>query len=126
MYETKPVGDPDQQDFINAVVSVDTEFSARKLLSLCLDIEKRMGRKRTARMFGPRNIDLDLLLYGQDIIGGKNLQVPHPQLAERAFVLEPLSEIAPGLVHPVLGRTMIHLSEELEAKDKNKGIKYGT
>ena len=61
-----------------------------------------------------------------DIIGGKNLQVPHPQLAERAFVLEPLSEIAPGLVHPVLGRTMIHLSEELEAKDKNKGIKYGT
>ncbi len=94
VYETAAVGVTDQPDFLNAVAEVQTSLTALDLLGVLLDIENKMGRVRTIR-WGPRVIDLDLLLYGDAQIALPSLTVPHPRLAERAFVLVPLAEIAP-------------------------------
>ena len=98
-YETAPVGVTDQPDFLNAVAQIETALPATDLLDALLNIENKLGRVRTLR-WGPRVIDLDLLLYGDAQIALPNLTVPHPRLRERAFVLVPLAEIAPGLVLP--------------------------
>lgn len=100
IYETAPVGYTDQADFLNIVVSVQTTLSAQALLGVCQEIEQELGRERTIR-WGPRTVDLDILLYNQDNIDTENLIVPHPRMAERAFVLIPLLEIAPNVMHPV-------------------------
>lgn len=96
VYRTAPWGKLDQPEFLNMAVLVETELPARALLDLCLDLEREGGRERRER-WGPRTLDIDILTYGREIIDEPGLQVPHPRIAERAFVLAPLAEIAPGL-----------------------------
>jgi 2-amino-4-hydroxy-6-hydroxymethyldihydropteridine diphosphokinase len=98
-YETEPVGYTEQPDFKNAVVMVSTTLQPRELLEVVLGIEQKMGRVRTIR-WGPRVIDIDILLYDDKEIDEEGLQIPHPRMMERRFVLEPLAEIAPELVLP--------------------------
>ncbi|MFC1539706.1 2-amino-4-hydroxy-6-hydroxymethyldihydropteridine diphosphokinase [Candidatus Latescibacterota bacterium] len=105
VYETDPVGVVDQPDYLNAAAQVETVWEPELLLKICLDIEHEMGRIRAER-WGPRIIDIDILFYGDSIIGIPGLTVPHPLLETRAFVLFPLSDIVPELVHPSCGRTI--------------------
>jgi 2-amino-4-hydroxy-6-hydroxymethyldihydropteridine diphosphokinase len=100
--ETDPVGVTDQPRFLNGVAVLDIDLPPRELLDRLLAVERGLGRERTER-WGPRTIDLDLLLYGDEVIDEDGLTVPHPRLQERRFVLEPLAEIAPELVIPGLG-----------------------
>jgi 2-amino-4-hydroxy-6-hydroxymethyldihydropteridine diphosphokinase len=110
LYDTEPVGETEQPNFLNAVAQVDTELTARQLLWNLLLIERRLGRIRTRR-WGPRTIDLDLLLYGSLVVDEPDLKVPHPELTRRSFVLVPLVELDPLLAHPVTGQTLLtHLS----------------
>lgn len=95
LYETDPVGFTEQDAFMNMVVYLQTNLSAFKLLEICQDIERRLDRKREIR-WGPRTIDLDILLYNQDVLETENLVIPHPRMHERAFVLVPLLELDPG------------------------------
>jgi len=104
LIETDPVGFLDQPRFVNGVAALDTTLAARELLTLLLEVEQRFGRSREAvPAQGPRTLDLDLLLYGDFELDEPGLQVPHPRLHERAFVLEPLAELAPGLQIPGRG-----------------------
>jgi 2-amino-4-hydroxy-6-hydroxymethyldihydropteridine diphosphokinase len=99
--ETDPVGYVDQPRFLNGAAALETDLAAAELLALLLDVERRLGRERTGEeRFGPRTIDLDLLLYGQEEIDEPGLTVPHPRLAERRFALEPLHELEPDLALP--------------------------
>ncbi|MFC5602193.1 2-amino-4-hydroxy-6-hydroxymethyldihydropteridine diphosphokinase [Sporosarcina koreensis] len=102
IYETAPVGYTDQEDFLNLAVSVETSLDPYTLLAACQQIENGLGRVRDIR-WGPRTVDLDILLYNNDNIEAENLIVPHPRMGERAFVLVPLLEIAPAIGHPVTG-----------------------
>jgi 2-amino-4-hydroxy-6-hydroxymethyldihydropteridine diphosphokinase len=101
--ETEPIGVGEQPRFLNGAVALDTTLTARELLDRLLEIEQRFGRVRIPGEHGPRTLDLDLLLYGGEVIDGPGLEVPHPRLHERRFVLEPLAELAPGLVVPGRG-----------------------
>ncbi|HEV3446427.1 MAG TPA: 2-amino-4-hydroxy-6-hydroxymethyldihydropteridine diphosphokinase [Gemmataceae bacterium] len=108
-YETEPVGGPPGQGlYLNAAARVETRLTPRQLLQALLEVEAQLGRQRQER-FGPRTIDLDLLLFDDQVIDEENLTVPHPRLQERLFVLEPLAEIAPKAVHPILGLTIREL-----------------
>ncbi len=98
--ETDPVGPVDQPRFLNAAAALDTELSPRELLDRLLGIERRLGRTREGPRFGPRTIDLDLLLYGEEWLDEPGLELPHPRLHERLFALEPLFELDPSLVVP--------------------------
>ena len=110
--ETEPVGYLDQPNFLNGAAHIETELPARELLKCLLAIESRLGRVRAeGPRFGPRTIDLDLLVYGQERIEEPGLTVPHPRLAERRFVLEPLAELAPGMEIPGLGPVQAVLAE---------------
>ena len=111
-YRTEPVGRTDQPWFVNGVVAVKTLLSPRDLLAFILNIEKNMGRERGER-WGPRVIDLDLLFYNKQILNEAGMQIPHPRLHERRFVLIPLQDIAPHLQHPVLGKTVSQILSEL-------------
>ncbi|MDD5634226.1 MAG: 2-amino-4-hydroxy-6-hydroxymethyldihydropteridine diphosphokinase [Candidatus Omnitrophica bacterium] len=108
-YVTKPAGGPPQEDYLNGVLGVETDLSAEKLLRSVKNIEKDMGRKKRPRNF-PRIIDVDILLYGSEIINTKELVLPHPRMHERDFVLRGFAEIAPEAVHPVIGKTIGELS----------------
>ena len=121
-FETEPVGDREQRDFINAVAAVETELPPARLLEVCRAIEERLGRKRTER-WGPRTADLDILLYGDLVVDGPGLTIPHPRMAERRFVLAPLAEIAPDAVEPRLQRTAAQLLDELQ--DRHAVVKRG-
>ncbi len=101
--ETDPVGLEDQPRFVNGAVALRTSLEPRALLDELLAIERRLGRRREGPRFGPRTIDLDLLVYGDVEIDEPGLTVPHPRLHERRFALEPLAEVAPGLVVPGRG-----------------------
>jgi 2-amino-4-hydroxy-6-hydroxymethyldihydropteridine diphosphokinase len=101
--ETDPVGVVDQPPFLNGAVSVDTTLPPRALLNLLLEIERSLGRVREER-WGPRVVDLDLLVYGDEVIDEPALRVPHPSLHERRFALEPLAELDPDLKVPRLGK----------------------
>ena len=103
-YETQPVDVPEQPWFLNCVAVITTEKSPRELLELALKIEAEMGRVRM-RHKCPRNIDIDLLLFGDRLIDEQGLKIPHPAMHKRRFVLEPLAEIAPEARHPQLGKT---------------------
>lgn len=100
MRETDPVGVLDQPRFVNAAAALETELGPLPLLERLLAIERALGRMREGPRFGPRTIDLDLLLYGGETVDAPGLTVPHPRLGERRFVLEPLAELDPGLVVP--------------------------
>jgi 2-amino-4-hydroxy-6-hydroxymethyldihydropteridine diphosphokinase len=108
--ETEPVGPIDQPSFLNGAVELETTLSARGLLDLLLDAERALGRIRGER-WGPRVIDLDLLVFGDEAIDEPGLEVPHPRLAERTFALEPLAELAPQLVISGRGRVSDLLAE---------------
>ena len=101
--ETEPWGYADQPRFLNAVAELETELPPRELLGLLLEVERRLGRVRAGQRYGPRTIDLDLLLYGEERLQEPDLEVPHPRLHERLFVLEPLAELDPGLEIPGIG-----------------------
>jgi 2-amino-4-hydroxy-6-hydroxymethyldihydropteridine diphosphokinase len=105
IYATPPWGYTDQPEFLNQVLEADTLLHPLPLLHKLKSIEAQMGREKTFRN-GPRLIDLDILFYGQEIVEGELLEIPHPRLQDRAFVLAPLAEIAPSFVHPVLNETI--------------------
>ncbi len=113
LINTKPWGYMEQDDFINAVIEVSTFLEPEELLEVLLEIEKILGRERTIK-WGPRSIDLDILMYDQFITHEDNLIIPHPRMHEREFVLKSLVEIAPHLIHPVLKRSMSDLIQDLE------------
>ena len=102
--ETEPWGDVEQPDFLNAVAEVESELGPRALLDGLLEVERELGRVRDGKRWGPRVIDLDQLLYGDETSGVAALQLPHPRLHQRSFVLVPLAELAPDLVVPGRGR----------------------
>jgi len=105
IWHTEPVGGPPQGWFLNQAVEGRTSLGPRALLEACLDTERAMGRVRAER-YGPRRIDVDILFFGDRQVDEPGLEIPHPRLAERRFVLAPLAEVAPRLVHPVLGLTV--------------------
>lgn len=113
IYVTSPWGYLDQPDFLNQVVEIETALEPFTLLRTLKNIESELGRVKTFR-FGPRLIDLDILFYGQRIIQDDALQIPHPRIQERAFVLLPLCEIAPDFMHPLLKKSMKDLLSELD------------
>ena len=114
-YETEPEGGVSQPPFINAVVAIKTKLDPYKLLDICHEIEAALGREREIDR-GPRTIDIDILLYGNEVISDDKLQIPHPLMHERLFVLKPLSEIAPKQIHPVLEKRVSALYDERKAE----------
>ena len=118
LYRSPPMGPQDQPDYINAVAELETGLSAAELLSLLQAIENQQGRVRGAARWGPRTLDLDILIYGQAQIKAPKLTVPHPGIAERPFVLYPLAEIAPDLEIPGCGAL-----QELLDRCPPKGLK---
>lgn len=112
LYDTEPVGAPGQPHFLNAVVWIETRMPPRQLLWNLLRIEKRLGRVRTQR-WGPRTIDLDLLMVGDMVIDEPELTLPHPRMTERSFVMVPLVELDPLAIHPVTGQTLLSILQRL-------------
>jgi 2-amino-4-hydroxy-6-hydroxymethyldihydropteridine diphosphokinase len=115
LFDSAPVGPP-QPRFLNAVIEVECALAPQRLLTILKHIEEDLGRRRGGK-WGPRPIDLDVLLWGGEVVADANLQVPHLELHKRRFVLEPLVELVPELRHPVMGLTMVELYRKLEPQD---------
>ncbi|MBI5887264.1 MAG: 2-amino-4-hydroxy-6-hydroxymethyldihydropteridine diphosphokinase [Deltaproteobacteria bacterium] len=120
-YETAPWGGASGARYINCAAGIKTSLKPAELLGLLKSVEREMGRGKNAR-FGPRPIDIDILFYGDKIVRGRGLVIPHPSAHERAFVLAPLGEIAPDLIHPVLGKDVRSLLGSVKGKDKVIGL----
>ena len=121
VYETEPWGVTDQPAFLNAVAEVATTLDPEELLDACKEVEQGMGRQPGTR-WGPRLIDVDILLYGNNVVQLPHLEIPHPRLHIRAFALIPLAELAPHTVHPGLGKTIGELATDAEGRDGVKPI----
>ena len=113
-YETAAVGLPGAPPFLNGVVRLETDLAPDELFRRTRDIERQLGRDPLRRA-GSRTIDIDILLYGRQVISRPGLAVPHPRLHQRAFVLVPLAELAPDLIHPVLGKTVTEMLAEVDS-----------
>ena len=113
VYETASWGNTDQPAYLNQVLWVQTSMDAVQLLKRCLKIERKMGRERNQK-WESRLIDIDILLFNQDVVNEENLTIPHPYLEKRRFVLSPLCDIAPKLIHPILLKSIAQLLEECE------------
>ena len=120
VYETEPIGFKEQRFFLNLVAEAETDLFPLLLLSRIQKVELQFGRKRSGPPNGPRSIDIDILLYGRATVHSAHLDIPHPRLHERRFVLGPLVELAPDLRHPTLGRTMRDLLANLEGQKIRK------
>lgn len=114
VHQTLAWGKTDEPDYLNQVLEVETLLTAKEVLHTILGIEKQLGRERKEK-WGSRTIDIDILFYGDEVIAEEDLIVPHPQLQNRKFTLEPLNEIAPDFVHPVLNLSIAELNEALDA-----------
>lgn len=108
IYETAAWGNPDQPPFLNQVLVAETTLSPQEVLEQILSIEIELGRKRIEK-WGPRAIDIDILFYDSAVVETNNLRIPHPEIPNRRFVLAPLAEVVPGLIHPVLGMNVSEL-----------------
>jgi len=128
VYETEPWGNKNQAMFLNQVIAVESELGPLEFLNICKKIEKNLGRAGGGESWGPRTIDIDILLYGNKVINEKAIRVPHPMICDRRFVLVPLAEIAPTAFIPGLGKTVREaLSEcldngEVKLYEKSKRI----
>ncbi|OGF52761.1 MAG: 2-amino-4-hydroxy-6-hydroxymethyldihydropteridine diphosphokinase [Candidatus Firestonebacteria bacterium GWA2_43_8] len=122
LYETEPVGEVKQRCFLNGVVEIKTELSPLRLLAVCKEIEKKLKRKKTVK-WGPRIIDLDIILYGNRIVKQKGLTVPHKEMIKREFVLRPLVDLNKKGVHPVVKKSFSKLLKEVKGGEKVE--KYG-
>jgi 2-amino-4-hydroxy-6-hydroxymethyldihydropteridine diphosphokinase len=118
-YETEAEGAANQPPFINAVVEIKTKLSPHDLLDVCQEIEATLGREREIE-WGPRTIDIDILLYDDEVISDDRLQIPHPLMHERLFVLMPLKELVPQLVHPILEKNIEALFDERKTEGGEK------
>lgn len=134
LYETEPVADagaPGEGWFLNGVVQLETDITPQSLLTVCREIERSLGRDPAHRA-GPRTMDLDILFYGDRVIEERDVVVPHPRLHQRRFVLEPLAELAPSFIHPVLTHTVSHLLAQLADRHQvrrlapQSGSRYGS
>lgn len=121
LFETAPVGGPPQSYFLNNVLKLETSLSARGLLDVCRQIEKKVGRKKTVK-WGPRIIDIDILTFGRQVLASQNLKIPHPQYHKRRFVLVPFCELAPSFVHPRLKLKNQILLAQLTSEDQRVTI----
>ena len=115
IYATEPVGKANQPEFLNLAAEIETGLEPGELLAALQNVEKELGRERGER-WGPRIIDLDILYFGQRIVGQPDLIIPHPRAQQRAFVLEPLAELAPELVDPVTGKTVREMLAGLDRR----------
>lgn len=111
VYQTAPWGKTDQANFLNQALQIETVLQPQELLTLCLSIEKKIGRVRDAK-WGARTIDIDIVYFDNKIVDLDNLKIPHPRIAERRFVLVPLNEVAPEFVHPIFKKTNAQLLQE--------------
>ena len=125
VYETKPWGYASQPAFLNVACLLETRLSAQDLLDLAQSVERDLGRVPSFR-YGPRVIDVDILLYGDEVIETPHLQVPHPRLWQRSFALTPLAEIAPGLAHPILGTSIADLLEGVAVSEREGVVMLGS
>jgi len=122
LYETEPVGYVRQDWFVNACLKVETDLSPRQLLTVLKDIEKKLKRKKAFLKWGPRTIDLDILLYDNLRLKTKDLIIPHPEMHKRAFVLIPLMELEPNLIHPTKRKSILELLANLKRNKKVKRL----
>lgn len=123
VYETDPWGKENQDDFLNSVIEIETDLSAENLLKELKHIEKKSGRINNSR-WSEREIDIDLLFYGNEVLVNETINVPHRQIENRKFVLIPLAEIAPEFIHPVFNKTISELLEH--TTDKLNVVRYQT
>ncbi|MBN1231335.1 MAG: 2-amino-4-hydroxy-6-hydroxymethyldihydropteridine diphosphokinase [Anaerolineales bacterium] len=124
IYETPPWGYKDQSEFLNMALVGVTKLSPEELLDFAKDIEQRVGRTRSFR-YGPREIDIDILFYEDEIIESDTLSIPHSRIQDRAFVLVPLAEINPELVHPITGKTILKMLEDVDTSGIQKYLDRG-